>query len=203
MCIKPEKVPPKKYISSKFSENVLIYSREVGKNDPDRLFIDNDEMAFIICFDGSKQRIMESGFYRIIEKPTRVIWIKKVPREVKIGVPREATGVNIGFHTRIRLYPINWNVIYESFEFEGREKTITLDEIKEILRESALGAFMAVAKEIENPSNNLEEVKRKFNEELNKILVNTKLSGFAAIVSHLGFSTMCKLPQDIFEVAKV
>ncbi len=197
MCIKIEKTPPKKYVSSKFAPDTIIYCKQIDKKDPDIFYVNNDEMAFVICYDGTSREIMEPGFYRIIGKPIRVIWIKKVPREIKIGVPKEATGKNIGFHARIRLHPIDWNIIYEYFDLSAEEHEIRINDIKEIIRESALSAFLTI---INSASlDDINQIKRKFNEELNKVLSTTKLAGFAAIVSHLGLSNMCKLPTDIFE----
>jgi len=197
MCIELEKRPPRKYVSSKFSENTLVYSLNIDKSEPDTFRVNFDEIAFVLCPDGSKHRLMEAGYYKVIMKPTRVIWIKKVPREIKVGVPREATGIDIGFHARIRLYPMNWNLILEYFNFNEKEEEILIDNVKDIVKESALQALLAVKDKIHGDH---AELKNAFNNQLNQILMTTKLAGFMAVVSHLGFSTMCKLPSEIMEV---
>jgi len=196
MCYRRESAPPKKYVASKFDKDTLIYIKTVSKRDPDHFQVGPDEVAYIICHDGTSQLEYEGGFYRLVSKPSRIIWVKKVPRELKIGVPKEATGVNIGFHARVRLYPIDWDLIYRLFDVNKEEDTIKLTDIQDIIRDLAREIFIKLSKEMDLSS---QEFKKRFNEELNRALASTKLAGFGAVISYLGLSTMCKLPEAFEE----
>jgi len=197
MCIKEEKELKKKYVESKFDQHSLLYYRLIGKGDQDHFLVKNDEVVYIRCSNGEEYELNEYGLFKIIAKPVKIIWIKKVPTEIKIGVPRGATGINIGFHARLRLYPTNWVHLLDLVdEKDSKESYIRIDDVKDVVRECALTAFKYVMDPDSNKIDDIMKFRKEFNIKLNEALMATKLQGFTAVLSHIGFSFDCKILES-------
>ena len=196
MCIIREQKPKKKVLEARIDDKTLLYYKLVSKGDPDHFDVKSDQMAFVVCFDGKEIPVNEPGVYRLVAKPVKIIWINKVPRDVKIGVPKEATGVNLGFHARIRLYPTQWNKILDLIEGSSEETWVKVSDIRDDLREFALSAFRATFNDMES---DMLEYRKKFNVKLNELLMGSKLSGFTAVTSYFGLSSQCKQPIEEVE----
>jgi len=191
MCIELEKEPKKKYVTSNLDTETLVYYKKIDKDDPNHFVVKGDEIAYVICPDGQEIPVTDPGTYKTLIKPVDVIWIRKIPTDIKVGVPKEATEIGIGFHAVIRLHPTNPSLIVQSV----KRKNLGIGEVRDVLRNIAREAFQAL---INNMHENIEEYRRLFNKKLNKLLAATNLAGFTAVTSYIGFSYMCK-PTELLE----
>jgi len=191
MCIELEKEPKKKYVASNLDTETLVYYKKIDKDDPNHFVVKGDEIAHVICPDGQEIPVTDPGTYKIIIKPIDVIWLKKTPTDIKIGIPKEATEIGIGFHAIIRLHPTNPSLIIQSV----KRKNLSISEVKDVLRNIARETFQTL---INNMHENIEEYRKKFNIKLNEFLATTNLAGFTAVTSYIGFSYMCK-PTELLE----
>ena len=190
MCIKLESKPSKKVVESNFDDDVLLYYAKVGEKDINVLYAKNDEFMYVLCPDGQVTPVQNPGFYKVFQKPVDVIWIKKVPIQFKIGVPKEATSNGIGFHAIISLHLIEALSILQSQEL----KTLKKSEISNLLATLARQVFESLNVSSET---NIEELRKEFNKKLNELLLTANLSAFVAATSYIGLSTMCKMGEEL------
>jgi len=191
MCIELEKEPKKKYVTSNLDTETLVYYKKIDRDDPNHFVVQGDEIAYVICPDGQEIPVTDPGTYKIIVKPIDVIWLKKTPIDIKIGIPKEATEIGIGFHAVIRLHPTSPSLIIQSI----KRKNLSINEVKDILRNIARETFQTL---INNMHENIEKYRKLFNVKLNELLATTNLAGFTAVISYIGFSYMCK-PTELLE----
>ena len=184
MCIKHLDKPSKKFLESSFGEDLILFHRTVSKKDPDILYVNNDEMMYVICTDGQLIPIYNPGFYKVLSKPVEALWLKKVPSQFKIGVPKNSTSHNIGFHAIIDLHLIDAKTLIKNRELEHLRK----DTIRDLLLSFSRQVFETLGP----PDGDLDNYKKEFNRRLNELLMMSKYSGFAAATVYIGFSYMCK-----------
>lgn len=189
MCIIKEYKPKRNVVTSKINESTLLYYKLIKDGDPDYFGLTQEEIVFLTCFDGKELLINDPGTYKLLGKPAKIIWVSKVPSEVKVGVPKESTGLGVGFHSRIRLYPTNWANIKGIIKGEEEEFRLEIPDLRSKIKELALLTFRALQSE---DISDLESYRKKFNIKLNEFLMSTELSGFTAVTSYIGFSNQCK-----------
>ncbi|MGQ4891316.1 MAG: hypothetical protein ACP6IP_02400 [Candidatus Njordarchaeia archaeon] len=187
MCIKMESKPSKKYVESSFDNNLLIYYKKISDKDPDVLYMKSDEFLYVYCPDGQLIPITTPGYYKVFKKPVDALWIKKVPEQFKIGVPKEATGKGVGFHAIISLHLIDPLIVLQSQKLDSLSK----DNVRSTLLNLARQAFES----LDLPKDDLDAYRKQFNKKLNELIFVSNLNGFAAATTYIGFSTMCKVEE--------
>ncbi len=194
MCLVREQKPRKNTVKSKMDDDTILYYKIIEKKDPEFFEVATDEMAYVVCFDGREIEVNEPGIYRLIAKPARVIWVNRVPVDIKVGVPKEGTGLGLGFHARLRLYVTQWTQVLDLVKGVSGETWIRARDLRNDLKEIALLAFKSIFNDTDIDSN---EFRRVFNIKLNELVRASKLAGFTAVTSYFGFSNQCKSLEEV------
>ncbi len=190
MCIKIETKAPKNFVESDFGDDLIICHKRVDDKTPDYVYMKSDELLYVYCPDGQVVPVNTPGYYKVFKKPVDALWVKKVPEQFKIGVPKESTSKNIGFHAIVSLHLIDPLMVLQSHELKNANKYA----IRRTLMNLARQVFETI-----DLTDNFDEYRKLFNKKLNELLLTTNLNGFAAATNYIGFSTMCKFEEMLKE----